>query len=320
MGDMRDLSTLRMHFLSSHPDDAAGQTPPFDSARSGKEPAVLLHGWPQTSSCWRELMPLLTADRRVIAPDLRGYGLTGKPTRGYDKRQMAADVIELLDALEIERVHLVGHDRGGRVAHRLALDAPHRVSTLTVLDIAPTHAMFSADMQAADGYFHWLFHMQPDLPELLTAGREAEYLRYFFQRWTFRRDLLAPKIPEYIEAFTQPGAMRSGFDDYRASWQDIADDEEDLRAGRRLTVPTLALWGAQGLASGLDILDLWRPYITEADRAEAEAASAEPDRGQRGAAPRLLRGRAVESCGHFIPEEQPDLLADELKSFWETAH
>lgn len=286
MTHLTDLPSLRMHWQ--------------EHGQQSDEPAVLLlHGWPQTSACWDELAPLVADGRRLIAPDLRGYGLTDKPTEGYTKRRMAADVVELLDHLGLERVHLVGHDRGARVGHRFAVDHPERLHTLTVLDVAPTHAMFSGTTRTAAGYFHWLFHMQDDLPELLTSGREEEYLRYFFQRWTLRRDRVEPRIPEYVQAFRRPGAMRAGFDDYRATWEDIALDEEDLRAGRRVTVPTLALWGAQGLASQVAVDELWRPYIGTGPQGEG-----------------LLEARRMEDCGHFIPEEQPEQLAAELTGFW----
>lgn len=271
------------------------------SGEASAPAVVLLHGWPQTSACWDELLPLLPDTYRVVAPDLRGYGLTDKPREGYSKRRMAADVRELLDALGIERAHLVGHDRGARVAHRFALDHPGRLTTLTVLDIVPTHAMFRADTRTAAGFFHWLFHLQDDLPEAMTAGREEQYLRYFFQRWTLRRDLLEPKIPLYVRAFTQPGAMRAGFDDYRATWDDLDDDERDQRAGTLVTVPTLALWGDQGLAAAAPVLDRWKDYVSGAG-------------GEN-----LLEGHVIEDCGHFLPEERPAELADRLRDFWERA-
>lgn len=259
--------------------------------------AILLHGWPQTAACWEELALRLGDEHRLVAPDLRGYGLSDKATSGFDKRRMAQDIVDLMDRLGLETVHLVGHDRGARVAHRLALDHPARLRSLTVLDIAPTLATFQTDLIGGTGFFHWLLHMQPDLPELLTAGREEQYLRHFFERWTFRRDLIEPKIPEYLRAFRRPGAMRAGFDDYRASRQDLADDEADQQAGRRVTAPTLALWGAEGLVGGAPVLERWRDYVDVAG-------------GTR------LEGHALPDCGHFIPEEAPDELAEELRRFW----
>lgn len=281
------LPSLRMHYS-----DTGDHQP-------NAPVAVLLHGWPQTSACWQHVTPLLTNTHRVIAPDLRGYGLSDKPTSGYSKKRMAADIIELLDALGIDRAHIVGHDRGARVAHRLALDAPERVNTLTVLDIMPTHAMFRSDTATAEGFFHWLLHMQHDLPETLTAGREAEYLRYFFHRWTLRRERIDPMISDYVAAFTQPGAMRAGFEDYRATHEDLRDDERDQQAGRLVSAPTLALWGDHGLAAGAPVLETWTSYV--------EGASDDSTR---------LSGHALERCGHFIPEERPDELASQLAAFW----
>lgn len=254
---------------------------------------ILLHGWPQNSSCWRTVAAGLGTEVRVVAPDLRGYGLSDKPVGGYDKRTMARDVVGIMDALGITSAHIVGHDRGARVAHRLALDSPERVDTLTVLDVAPTHAMFTnGRMRTAEGFFHWLLHMQKDLPEQLTAGNVEPYLRYFFERWTLRRDLVEPHIGSYVRAFEQPGAMRAGFDDYRATHEDIADDDVDHRAGSTIDAPVLALWGADGLAANTDIAGVWEKYAND------------------------VRGRAIADCGHFIPEEAPQVLLAELHDFW----
>lgn len=288
MRDTISLPSLRMHYSDTGNDDPNASV------------VVLLHGWPQTSACWDQLLPLLPSRYRLITPDIRGYGLSDKPQDGYSKRRMAADIVELLEALSIERVHLVGHDRGARVAHRFALDHPDRLNTLAVLDIVPTHAMFEADTATAAGYFHWLFHMQHDLPEAMTAGREEQYLRYFFHRWTLRRDRVEPMIGHYIESFTRPGAMRAGFEDYRATWEDLEDDEHDQRAGVLITVPTLALWGDQGLAAGSPVLEKWAHYT-------------ENTPGSR----TVLRGQPIENCGHFIPEERPEELAWQLRDFWD---
>lgn len=281
------LPSLKMHYSDTGSGDSSAPV------------VVLLHGWPQNSACWDQLTPLLPGRLRVIAPDLRGYGLSDKPQGGYSKRRMAADIVELLDALSIEDVHLVGHDRGARVAHRFALDHPHRLSTLTVLDIVPTHAMFEAETATAVGFFHWLFHMQRDLPETMTAGREEQYLRYFFHRWALRHEQVEPMIDHYVESFAQPGAMRAGFEDYRATWQDLEDDGQDHRTGRLLAVPTLALWGDHGLAASAPVLDKWSPYVADAS-----------DSGT------LLRGQPIRHCGHFIPEERPEELASHLREFW----
>ncbi len=257
-------------------------------------PVVLLHGWPQTGHCWRAVAGPLAADHTVIVPDLRGYGASDKATTGFDKRTMAADISALVRSLGFDRVAVVGHDRGGRVAHRWALDRPEEVERVAVLDIAPTRASW----QAMDGdlgvkYWHWLFHRQPDLPERLAGADVEGYLRYFLEKWTYAREGLDPAaIAEYVRAFSQPGALRCGFDDYRADPTDIAHDDADWAAGNRVRVPLLALWGADGvMGTTLPILDLWREYADD------------------------VRGRALERCGHFLPEERPDEVVDELRAF-----
>ncbi len=261
---------------------------------AGDGPLVLLlHGWPQTGRCWHRVQPALAAaGYTVVAPDLRGYGLTDKPTGGYDKRTMAADVRALAAALGFDRVRLVGHDRGARVAHRYALDYPGEVSHLAVLDIVPTLAMFTrGDVRTARGYWHWLFHLQPDLPELLVGPAIDSYLRYFFERWTVQRHALAERIGFYVEMFGQPGALRAGFDDYRATDDDLALDQATFDAGQKLAMPVLALWGEQGLPARLPVAEIWGDYATD------------------------LRAEPIAECGHFIPEEQPARVVDLLRSF-----
>lgn len=278
MSYMVDVDGLRMHVHTS------GERGPA---------VVLLHGWPQDHRCWLPVIPDLARDHRVIAPDLRGYGLTDRPRGDYTKRTMAADIARLLDILDIGEVDVVGHDRGARVGHRFALDHSDRLHTLTVLDVAPTHAMMtSGTPTTTEAYFHWLLHMQTDLPDLLTNGRVEPYLRYFFDRWSFRKDRMEPLIPGYVAAFERPGAMRAGFDDYRATHADVADDEVDLRAGRRVTAPLLALWGGRGLADTASVPEAWRGYADD------------------------VTGRALDDCGHFIPEEAPAELLAELRRFW----
>lgn len=282
------VDSVKFHVLVAGPDHGPGSGGP-----AAPTPVVLLHGWPQTSNCWRDIIPTLGEDHRVIAPDLRGYGLSEKPITGFDKRTMAADVLEIMNTLGLERAHIVDHDRGARVAHRLALDAGDRVASLSVLDIAPTHAMFtSGRMRTAEGFFHWLLHMQKDLPESLTSGRTGEYLRYFFERWTHRRDRIDPFIDEYVRAYEQPGAMRAAFDDYRATAVDVAQDEVDQSEGHLVDSPVLALWGAEGLAAKTDVEGVWNRYATD------------------------VSARAIAECGHFIAEEAPEVLLTELEEFW----
>ncbi|QXV60248.1 alpha/beta fold hydrolase [Amycolatopsis sp. TNS106] len=263
--------------------------------RAGEGPALfLLHGWPQTSFCWREIIGELAETHTVIAPDLRGYGKSDKPRDGYDKRTMAADVAALATHLGFERVSVVGHDRGGRVAHRWALDRPDQVDRLAVLDIIPTRELWKRlDTGIGRAYWHWLFHLQPDLPELLAGRDIAAYLGYFFERWTHQRQGLSREaVDEYVRAFSAPGALRAGFDDYRASFpHDAEADDADFDAGRRLELPVLALWGASGLLRKLPTLEIWKDYAND------------------------VSGTAIEECGHFLAEERPRALLENLKPF-----
>jgi haloacetate dehalogenase len=275
--DVAWVNGIRMHYV-----------------RDGTGPAVvLLHGWPQTWYCWRRIIPAFAARYTVIAPDLRGYGLTDKPRTGYDKRTMAEDVRALARHLGFERVVLVGHDRGARVAHRYALEHPAEVEKLVLLDIIPTRAVWARlDDTLARGFWHWLFHLQPDLPELLVADRVETYLRYFFERWTYNRPPVEEAVPAYVEAFSRPGALRAGFDDYRASFpEDQHADDETFREGGRVEAPVLALWGAAGLVGHLPALDIWREYAKE------------------------VTGEAIPQCGHFLPEEQPEAVAERILRF-----
>ena len=235
------------------------------------------------------MTPALAQHFRVVAPDLRGYGHSDKPVGDYTKRRMAADVRELVDVLGYDRVQIVGHDRGGRVAHRFALDHADVLTHLTVLDITPTLGMVrNATYEVAAGYWHWLFHQRPDLPELLAGANVDGYLRYLIDDWTFQHAAMADGIPHYVEAFSRPGALRAGFDDYRATPQDVELDQADQDAGHRVELPVQVLWGDAGLAAGAGALDAWRDF--------APAAF----------------GRAVAECGHFIAEEQPEQLVEAI--------
>jgi pimeloyl-ACP methyl ester carboxylesterase len=276
-----EVNGLRMHYLR------AGQG----------SPVVLLHGWPQTSHCWRKVLPALATSYTVIAPDLRGYGYTDKPAGGYDKRTMASDVAALVGSLGFDRVAVVGHDRGGRVAHRWGLDRPDQVIRLAVLDILPTREVWRRwNLDIARRYWHWTFHLQPDLPELLAGADVAGYLGYFFERWTYNRHGLEPSaVTEYVRAFSAPGALRAGFNDYRASFPDDAEaDDADFAAGRRLSMPVLALWGGTGLFGVLPAVEVWQEYA------------------QR---PELVTGRAIPECGHFLAEERPERTVALLEEF-----
>jgi haloacetate dehalogenase len=173
-------------------------------------PVILLHGFPETGYAWRFQIPVLAERYRVIVPDLRGYGETEKPATGYDKRNMALDIRELMRELDIPKIALVGHDRGARVATRFSKDFPDLLDRLVVMDNVPTRVVSrELDAKIAQAYWFFLFHLVPDLPEALIAGREHIWLRHFFSDWC--HDPLAitgEAFDTYVKAYQAPGAVR----------------------------------------------------------------------------------------------------------------
>jgi pimeloyl-ACP methyl ester carboxylesterase len=262
--------------------------------RLGQGPAmVLLHGFPQTGYMWRKALPALAERFTVVAPDLRGYGDSDRPAAGYDKRTMAADIADLVQALGLAPVILVGHDRGARVAHRLALDHPSLLTHLILLDIAPTYDIFErVDRHGARERWHWFFHQVPDLPEALVAGREEVYLRHCYRAWSFNTAAIEEEaIQEYARCFRQPGAMRAAFEDYRAGATiDLEHDGADRE--KKVQAPTLVLWGGTGRApQAKDMLGVWKL------RCE------------------IVDGYPIPDSGHFIPEEQPAAVVEAILTF-----
>ncbi len=230
-------------------------------------PLLLLHGHPQTHVMWHRIAPRLAEEYTVVCPDLRGYGDSDKPATTpdhapYSKRAMARDAVAVMHALGFERFAVVGHDRGGRVAYRMALDHPDCVAALSVLDIVPTGEHFRrADTAFAMGYFHWFFLAQAHpLPENLIAGDpDAFYLRR-------GRHLFAPEaLAEYRRCYADPATIHAMCEDYRAAFSiDYPLDEADRQAGRRIACPVLALWGAKGsMGEWYDVLGLWRDWADD---------------------------------------------------------
>jgi haloacetate dehalogenase len=265
----------------------------------GTGPAVLLlHGYPETHAMWHKVAPALARDYTVVCADLRGYGDSSKP-RGlpdhsnYSKRAMARDMAEVMTALGHRRFHLVGHDRGGRVAHRLARDHGARLHSLTVLDISPTLKMYASTDQAfATAYYHWFFLIQRSpLPERLLARQVPQYILGRIGRGRSGLRHFSPAAQrEYIRAFRDPRTIHATCEDYRASATiDLAHDRKDLR--RKIAMPVLVLWGRQGV-----IEKMFHPL---ADWREVA---------------RDVRGRALD-CGHFLPEERPTEVLAELRRF-----
>lgn len=273
---------IRQHFLE------AGSGPPV----------VLLHGFPETSFAWRFQIPVLAEKYRVIAPDLRGYGETDKPAAGYDKRNMARDIVELLKGLGIGKIALVGHDRGARVATRFAKDHPGLVDRLVVMDNVPTRVVArEINARVAKAYWFFFFHLVPDLPEVLIQDREDLWLRHFFSDWCYDPlTISGDAFDTYVQAYRRPGAVRGAMADYRANAEDVAQDQVD--ADTRIACPVLSLWGADFEAVGrmFDMAAVWSEMATQ------------------------LRAEAIDQCGHLPHEEQPERVNGLLLEFlhgWE---
>lgn len=260
---------------------------------AGEGPAlVLLHGYPQSGIMWRKVAPELAGRFRVVVPDLRGYGESDKPRSGFDKKTMAADIHGVMTALGHSRYAVVGHDRGARVAHRLALDQPEAVRCLSVLDIVPTHTVFrDAGRELATAYWHWFYFLVPDLPETMIQAAPEPFLRAMISNLSATPGAIEEEaFQEYLRVFRLPGTIRSGLEDYRAAATvDFEQDEADL--AKRVACPVQCLWGEFGKMHTLfDVPATWR---AKADR---------------------VTGRAL-PCGHFIPEEAPRELLGALVPF-----
>ncbi len=264
------------------------------AAVGGSGPALLvLHGHPQTHAIWHKVAPTLARHFTLVLADLRGYGDSSKPEgeadhANYSKRAMAADMLAVMRHLGHERFAVLAHDRGARVAHRLAADHPQAVRRLALLDIAPTLAMYEQTDEAfARAYWHWFFLIQRrPLPERLLEADPAAYLRDVMGG---RSAGLAPFDPramaEYVRCLSQPGAAHSLCEDYRAAAGiDLEHDRADRDAGRRLGMPLMVLWGRDGVIQRcFDALAEWRRVADD------------------------VRGEAL-PCGHYVPEEAPDAL------------
>ncbi|MCT6719364.1 alpha/beta fold hydrolase [Acidovorax sp. K2F] len=267
----------------------------------GTGPALLLlHGHPQTSAIWHKVAPKLAQHFTLVLADLRGYGDSAKPEGDaehalYSKRTMAADMLAVMQHLDHPRFTVLAHDRGARVAHRLAADHPAAVQRVVLLDIAPTLAMYEQASNAfARAYWHWFFLIQPEpLPERLIEADPAAYLRDVMGR---RSAGLAPfdarALAEYVRCLALPGTAHGICEDYRASAGiDLMHDRADRDAGRQLPMPLLALWGEQGV-----VHQCFQP-LAEWQRVAAD-----------------VRGHAL-PCGHYIAEEAPDALLDAALPF-----
>ena len=270
---------------------------PLHYVRAGQgEPLVLLHGWPQSWYQWRKVIPALAAHYTVIAPDLRGFADSGKPAAGYDTRTLADDIFQLTRQLGYERVFLAGHDVGAIVAYAYA--AAHRESVRRLVYIDEPLPGFTYEKLAAfspetsvNGGFWWAtFHMLPDLPELLVQGRERVYLSWFYNALSYDKAAIDPEaLDEYTRAYSVAGAMRASLGFYRSIFTSAAQNQASAR--QKLTIPVLALGAAPFGIGPVPIGDM---------NAVAEN----------------VRGAVIEPCGHFIAEERPEWLIDQLLGFF----
>ncbi|WP_085710696.1 MULTISPECIES: alpha/beta fold hydrolase [unclassified Pseudomonas] len=261
---------------------------------------LLLHGHPQTHVIWHKVAEQLAEHFTVVAADLRGYGDSSRPPADerhaqYSKREMARDGVELMKALGFTQFSILAHDRGARVAHRLALDHPAAVQRMVLLDIAPTLAMYSQTNEAfARAYWHWFFLIRPaPLPETLIEADPEGYLRSVMgSRSAGLKPFTDEAFAEYLRCLSLPGSARGICEDYRASADiDLEHDRADLAADHHLSLPLLVLWGAEGTVGRcFDPLREWQQVATD------------------------VRGKSL-PAGHYLAEEVPELLLAEALPF-----
>jgi haloacetate dehalogenase len=274
-------------------------------ARVGGEgpPLFMLHGYPQTHVIWHRVAPALAQHFKLILIDLRGYGQSSIPPTvpdhsTYSKRAMARDVVEIADQLGLEHFFVVGHDRGGRVAYRLALDHPGRIEKLVTLDIVPTYDMWHRlTRNLVMKSFHWSFLAQPEpWPERMIGRNPTEWLDHKLALWGGSGDLsvFAPEaLAHYRAFFSQAERLHATCEDYRAGASfDLAADEADKAAGKRIACPTAVFWGDKGIPGEIEgPLAIWRKWCDS------------------------VEGRAI-ACGHFLAEEAPDDTAQVILDFF----
>jgi haloacetate dehalogenase len=287
-------------FDARHIETTSG--PVFVRTKGEGPPLLLLHGYPQTHAMWHSTAPALAERFSVVCADLRGYGDSLKPERREDhvqmsKRAMAADLVEAMAKLGHERFMVAGHDRGGRVTHRMCLDHKDKITKAAVLDIVPTRTLFEAtSMPVAMGYYHWYFLAQPyDFPERLIGGDPLYYLHAKLGSWSGGKSsgfAHPDAMTEYERCFADPATIHCSCEDYRAAASiDLVHDRADETA--RIACPLLVLWGRHGLMEKhFDVLATWR------EKAEGP-----------------VEGEALD-CGHYLPEEAPAAVAARLEAFF----
>jgi len=263
-------------------------------------PVVLIHGWPQTWYEWRHTIAALAPRYTVIAPDMRGIGDSSRPLTGYDKRTIANDIWRLVsEKLGYRRFRLVGHDWGGPTAFALAPDHPDAVEQLAIVDVVIPGD--GGDFSQGGRRWHHQFHVTPDLPEALVQGRERVYLQWFYQTFAYYPGAITDTdLDEYVRTYSQPGAMRAGFNLYRAIPQDAKANAAQLATGFRLQMPVLAIGGGESY-----------PH--------ARGRGKECEQSMRNVATNV-RGAVIDECGHFVPEEQPEIFNRLLMEFFAEPH
>ncbi len=298
---MPDLPELFPGYDTHRIDTSAGRI--FARAGGSGAPLLLLHGYPQSHVIWHKVAPLLEKHFTLVIADLPGYGSSATPEADaehapYDKRSMAKAMIELMETLGHARFSLAGHDRGGRVAYRLALDHPGRLVRLATLDIIPTYDMWHGmDYKGAFKVWHWPFLAQAaPLPETFIGKAPVDYLEWKMASLAKSRDLSSfdPRaMAHYRATISDPARIHATCEDYRAGWgADRINDEADWAAQNKISCPMLALWGAQGIPSETTgPLSIWQRWAT------------------------TVTGAAID-CGHYLPEENPQATAKALLDFF----
>jgi haloacetate dehalogenase len=264
-------------------------------------PLLLLHGHPQTHVMWHKVAPELAKRFKVVLMDLRGYGDSSRPDyddahTNHSKRAMAQDAVAVMQHFGFEKFSILAHDRGARVAHRLAADHPEKVQRMMLLDIAPTLGMYEhTSLGFAKAYWHWFFLIQPPpLPEALIESDPVRYIRSVMGKRHAGLAAFAPEaLAEYERCIQILGSARGICEDYRASATiDLEHDRADIAAGKKLTLPLRVLWGEHGaVGANFDVLKLWRERASD------------------------VSGRAL-PCGHYIAEEAPGELLAEAHNFF----
>ena len=277
--------------------DANGTTINLVKGGSGP-PILMLHGYPQTHAMWNKIAPRLAEDFTVVCPDLRGYGdsakVEGDPDHiNYSKRVMAQDQVDVMQNLGFEQFYLVGHDRGGRVSHRLTKDHPGNVLKLVTLDIIPTRTMFQiVNKDFATSTYHWFFLIQPyDFPERVIGADPEFYAGRGFNRVKDADTVFTPEaLNDYLRCFNNPGTIHAVCEDYRAGASiDLVHDDADFE--QKVNCPMLAMWSSTGYVGRTqDVLKVWQDYATD------------------------VRGKSL-TCGHYIAEEMPDEAYAAIKEF-----